>query len=332
MTAHNTLLDVCELRVQFSDRRGRPIRAVDGVDLEILPGETVGLVGESGSGKSTLGNAILGLVPPAGGRIRFGGRDITYASPRHRRALAEHLQVVFQDPYSSLNPSRSIGATVAEPLRGRGLSRAAAMARAVAVLEQVGLPGDAATRYPGQFSGGQRQRIAIARALVLKPELVICDEPTSALDLSVQAQVLNLLLELQEQLGLAYLFISHDIDVISHLAHRVAVMYHGRIVEHGPVERVIETPEHPYTRALLSATPARHGQQLVATRPAGQVSLSAPGQGCPFVDRCPDRVGVCASVPPPLVALDGDGQRSGAVACHLASTSPVAGTGLSAAS
>ena len=253
------LLDVRDLSVDFPARSGlgrRRVRAVRGVDLHIEVGETLGLVGESGSGKSTIGNAVLGLVPPAAGRIMLHGKEITRVPAAARRALATRIQVVFQDPYGSLNPSRTIGSTLAEPVRvHRGLSRANAAPLVTAALERVGLPVAAAGRYPAQFSGGQRQRIAIARALILEPELVICDEPTSALDLSVQAQILNLLLELQRDLGLAYLFISHDIDVVRHLAHRVVVLRDGEVVEHGPVGRVTTNPRHPYTQALLDAVP-----------------------------------------------------------------------------
>jgi ABC-type glutathione transport system ATPase component len=256
MAQEQPLLDVEELRVRFPGAKARSLVAVDGVSLRLGRGETLGLVGESGSGKSTLGNAILGLVPVAEGRIRFQGEDITHAPAKRRRALGAHLQVVFQDPYGSLNPSRTIGHTIASPLRVRHrFNRREAAEHVAAALGRVGLGADAMDRYPDEFSGGQRQRIAIARALVLQPELVICDEPTSALDLSVQAQILNLLLDLQEQLGLSYLFISHDIDVVRHVSHRVAVLRRGRIVEQGAVRQVTEQPEHEYTRALLAAVP-----------------------------------------------------------------------------
>lgn len=253
------ILEVRDLRVQFDGRRrgDQPVLAVNDVSLHVDDGETLGLVGESGSGKSTIGNAVLGLVRPARGSVLFRGLDITAATPKHRRALGQQLQVIFQDPYSSLNPSRTIGSTLAEPLRVvRRMARRDAAGQVQRVLAQVGMAPETFHRYPREFSGGQRQRLAIARALVLGPKLVICDEPTSALDLSVQAQILNLLLDLQRQLGLSYLFISHDIDVVRHMSHRVAVLYRGSVVEQGPTEGVTRAPGHEYTRALVAAVPA----------------------------------------------------------------------------
>ncbi|WP_431878722.1 ATP-binding cassette domain-containing protein [Amycolatopsis sacchari] len=269
------LLDVADLRVRFAmpGRHGRTLSAVDGVSLRISRGETLGLVGESGSGKSTLGNAILGRVPVAEGHIVLDGEDITRLSGKRRRPLARRLQVVIQDPYNSLNPARTVGQTLAEPLRfGERLTRAEILAKVADTLRRVGLAPDAAHRYPTQFSGGQRQRIAIARALVLEPELVVCDEPTSALDLSVQAQILNLLLDLQHQFGLSYLFITHDIDVVRHVSHRVAVMYRGRIVEQGDVEQVTSHPSDPYTRALLTAAPVPDPREQARRRVARAAS------------------------------------------------------------
>ncbi|PZF82409.1 ATP-binding cassette domain-containing protein [Jiangella anatolica] len=252
------ILEVRDLRVQFEGRRrgDRPVLAVDDVSLHVDDGETLGLVGESGSGKSTIGNAVLGLVRPTRGQVLFRGADITSVTSGQRRALGQQLQVIFQDPYSSLNPSRTIGSTLAEPLRiVRRASRRDAAAQVEHVLAQVGMATDTFHRFPREFSGGQRQRIAIARALVLGPKLIICDEPTSALDLSVQAQILNLLLDLQRRLGLSYLFVSHDIDVIRHMSHRVAVLSKGSIVEQGPTDEVTGSPSHAYTRALLAAVP-----------------------------------------------------------------------------
>jgi ABC-type glutathione transport system ATPase component len=225
------LLEVRGLRVGYRPRH--PV--VDGVDLVVRRGETLGLLGGSGSGKSTIGHAIVGLVRPSAGRILFRGEDITHATARRRRELGTCLQIVFQDPHGSLNPSRTVGSTLAEPLRAvRRLPRRTASARVAAVLEQVGMSPAAAGRYPGAFSGGQLQRIAIARALVLEPDLVVCDEPTSALDLSVQAQILNLLLDLQQRLGLSYLFISHDLDVVRFACHRTVLLRDGRIVAQEP--------------------------------------------------------------------------------------------------
>ena len=250
------LLGISDLHVDFPQRKADVFRALKGVSFDVRAGETVGLVGESGSGKTTIGRVILGLVPATSGRVTFDGEDITHASRRRRRDLAREIQVVFQDPYGSLNPTRTIGDTLAEPLlMDRALSRAERDARISDVLARVGMPTDAATRYPAQFSGGQRQRIAIARAVIARPRLVVCDEPVSALDLSVQAQVLNLLSELQKSMGLSLLFISHDLTVVRHVSHRTVVLYKGEIVEHGDSQAIHEAPRHTYTRALLSAAP-----------------------------------------------------------------------------
>jgi ABC-type oligopeptide transport system ATPase subunit len=249
------LLEVRGLRVDYGRGRRRTT-AVDGVDLDIAAGETLALVGESGSGKTTVGNAVLGVVPVAAGTVRFDGEDIAHATPRRRRELTSEIQVVFQDPYGSLNSMRTIRQTLVEPLIAhRRADAGSARTQVEAALHSVGLDPDAADRYPGEFSGGQRQRIAVARALMLRPRLIVCDEPTSALDLSVQAQVLNLLKGLQRDLGIGYLFITHDLAIIRHVAHRVAVLFRGKVVESGPVDRVCDAPEHPYTRSLLAAAP-----------------------------------------------------------------------------
>lgn len=249
------MLDVRDLTVRYTRGR-RVVSALQDVSVTVGVGETLGVVGESGSGKSTLGRAILGLAPVHSGTITFAGEDITHAGERRRRDLSKDLQVVFQDPYSSLNPTRTIGQTLAETLRVHGKLAAPEVDRRVAsMLERVGLSADAAQRYPGRFSGGQRQRIAIARALMAQPRLVICDEPVSALDLSVQAQVVNLLRDLQTELGLSYLFIAHDLDIVRHLSDRIAVVYRGRIVEQGAADSVYDSPETDYTRALLDAVP-----------------------------------------------------------------------------
>jgi len=309
-------LDVRDLTVEFRrHRRTPPLRAVDGVSLRIDAGETLGLVGESGSGKSTLGRAILGLTPTASGSVHFDGKDITHAGPRERRALSSRMQVVFQDPYSSLNPTRSIGRTLAEPLLvHRKLSRTETDTQVRSMLDLVGMPGDTADRYPSQFSGGQRQRIAIARALMLSPDLVICDEPVSALDLSIQAQVMNLLGELQRELRLSYLFIAHDLAVVRHLSHRVMVLYRGQVMETGPATHVYTHAAHPNTPALQAAAPVPDPQQQHARRAARTAtSLQPPNPtGCPFAHRCPHTVDLCRTERPALRPTDGDAS----VACH----------------
>ncbi|MFF0700005.1 ATP-binding cassette domain-containing protein [Streptomyces tendae] len=251
------LLDVENLVVEYQARgfRTKPFRALHGVTLDILPGECVGLVGESGSGKTTLGRAVLGLAPVTGGTIRYLGRDIGHLPRKERRALSSDVQVVFQDPYSSLNPAMTIGQILTEPLTVRKTPKEQAFQRVRELLDMVHLPGDAADRLPREFSGGQRQRIAIARSLALKPRLIVCDEPVSALDLSTQAHVLALLRDIQGTTGVAYLFISHDLAVVRHLSHRVAVMYRGEIVEWGDGDQVTSRPEHPYTRRLFLAAP-----------------------------------------------------------------------------
>ena len=259
MAPARPLLSVDNLRVDFPQGRGKVFQALKGVSLHIQPGETVGLVGESGSGKTTIGKVILGQTPASAGKVMFDGEDITHAPRSRRRALGRDIQVVFQDPYGSLNPARTIGDTLAEPLLATGSrDKAEIQARVADILQRVGMPVDTASRYPGQFSGGQRQRIAIARAVVAKPRLVVCDEPVSALDLSVQAQVLNLLNELQRSMGLSLLFISHDLTVVRHVSHRTVVLYQGEIVEQGDAAQVHDAPQHPYTQALLAASPVPH--------------------------------------------------------------------------
>ena len=254
--SEHPMLEIADLSVVYKQSRRRHFQALKGVSLTISPGETVVLVGESGSGKSTIGRAVLGQTPVASGTIRFDGEDITHAGRKRRQQLGRELQVVFQDPYSSLNPARSIGQTLAEPLTtDRSLSREDVRGRIADILRQVGMPEDTAERYPGQFSGGQRQRIAIARAVIGRPRLVVCDEPVSALDLSVQAQVLNLLNELQETMGLSMLFISHDLTVVKHVSHRTVVLYRGEIVEEGNAVEVNDVPQHPYTQRLVEASP-----------------------------------------------------------------------------
>jgi len=252
-----SLLEIDDLRVAFPGRglRAKPVEVLHGVSIDVAEGETVGLVGESGSGKTTIGRAVLGLVKPSGGHIRFGGQDIGGVQGRARRALARDIQVVFQDPYTSLNPSLTVGDILAEPLIVQGATAKDARARVRLLLDQVGLPSDSVDRMPREFSGGQRQRVAIARALAPRPTLIVCDEPVSALDLSTQARVMDLFIEIQRETGVAYLFISHDLSVIRHISHRVAVLYRGDLVETGDAPTVTSAPAHPYTQKLLLAAP-----------------------------------------------------------------------------
>jgi ABC-type glutathione transport system ATPase component len=253
----NSILDVSGLCVTYPGRgfRAKPTEVVHSVSLSIASGETLGIVGESGSGKTTIGRAILGLVRPSAGTIAFDGKDITHANPRERRRIARDLQAVFQDPYTSLNPSMTVGEILSEPLIAQGGSPRDARARVAALLDQVGLPRDASARLPREFSGGQRQRVAIARALAPEPKLIVCDEPVSALDLSTQALVLDLLIDIQRRTGVAYLFVSHDLTVVRHISHRVSVVYKGDIVESGNAAAITSDPEHPYTQRLLLASP-----------------------------------------------------------------------------
>ena len=306
----SALLEIRGLTATY--RRARhSITALDGVDLDIAAGETLSVVGESGSGKTTLGNAVLGLVPPTAGAITFAGQDITASRPR---SLTRDIQVVFQDPYGSLNPGRTIGQTLEEPLLAhRTLSRTQRRAEVAAALERVGLADGAASQYPARFSGGQLQRIAIARALMLSPRLVVCDEAVSALDLSIQAQILNLLRRLQRELGLSYLFISHDLAVVRHISDRVAVLYRGKLMETGPAAHVCNHPDHPYTQALLAAAPVPDPAEQRRRRQAdvSAVDVAVPSDaGCPFRNRCPHAIDRCAE-PLPVHSTGG-----GSVACH----------------
>lgn len=252
-----SLLSVGNLVVEYASGRFRqpPARVIEDVSFTIARGETLALVGESGSGKTTIGKALLGLAPIAGGHVMLGGTDITHVHGRARRALAADIQVVFQNPYGSLNPSLTVGRALAEPLLVAGIAKTEVHARIADLLQRVGLPRDAASRYPAQFSGGQRQRVAIARAVARQPKLVVCDEPTSALDVTTQAAVLGLLSELQHVLGCSYLFITHDLAVVREFATRTMVLQHGRIVEEGPSREVCDKPRHDYTRKLVAAAP-----------------------------------------------------------------------------
>lgn len=295
------------------------VKAVDGVDFNIREGETLGLVGESGCGKSTVARAVLRLYEPTAGQVRFRGEDIARLDGEPLRQMRRRMQMVFQDPQACLNPRMTVASIVGEPLLEHGLGKGPAIApRVDALLESVGLEPDFANRYPHEFSGGQRQRIGVARALALEPEFVICDEPIAALDVSIQAQVVNLLEELQDRLGLTYLFISHDLGMVRHIADRVAVMYLGKIVELAPSDRLYQEPLHPYTRALMSAAPV-HDPELEAQRERiilrGDVpSPSDPPPGCPFHTRCPMAQAECSTRAPEWRELRPDHR----VACHLA--------------
>jgi oligopeptide/dipeptide ABC transporter ATP-binding protein len=298
-------------------RRPTPVlRAVNSVDLSIARGETLGLIGESGCGKSTLGRLLLRLHEPTSGTIRYDGRDITTLGEDALRALRPRMQIIFQDPYASLNPRRTVREIVGLPLvLHAGLPRVEIEARVAAMLDRVGLARAHLDRYPHQFSGGQRQRIGIARALILKPDFVVCDEPVSALDVSVQAQVLGLLRELRAEMGLTLLFVSHDLAVVAHLAHRIAVMYLGAIVEEGPRDAVTRSPAHPYTRALLAAVPRLDQPGVARKRHVGGELPSplAPPPGCAFHPRCPEAGPRCAREAPRLAPVVA-GHRA---ACHL---------------
>jgi oligopeptide transport system ATP-binding protein len=316
------LLQVNNLTVRFPIKGGifrreiGAVRAVNDVSFKISKGETLGIVGESGCGKTTLGRAVVRLYEPHEGSIYFRGQDITHLSPQTLRATRKHIQMIFQDPYTSLNPRLPIGAILDEPLRlNTDLSPAARIDRVSELLQLVGLRPEVVRRYPHEFSGGQRQRVGIARAIALNPDLIVADEAVSALDVSIQAQVLNLLIDLQKKLGLAYMFVAHNLEVVRYMSDRIAVMYLGRIVESGPTAAVYAAPQHPYTRALIAASPAAHPKNRRTVQPlAGDVPSPAhPPPGCAFHPRCPFASEVCRTVVPALKEIG-----SVTVACHHA--------------
>ncbi len=316
----NPLLEVIDLKTWFPIKRGLfsigagNVRAVDGVSFTINRNETLGLVGESGCGKTTLGRTLLQLEKASGGEILFNGVSIPSLGRREMNRLRRHIQVIFQDPLSSLNPRMNVMDIVTEGLVQFGMIEGSRQEHAARLLQEVGLGRDAIHRWPHEFSGGQRQRISIARALSLKPDLIICDEAVSALDVSVQAQVINLLLKLQESHRLSYLFISHDVSVVSNIADRVAVMYLGQIVEIGNAADIIGNPMHPYTRVLIAAVPVAGGKRIDAHIVRGEApSPASPPEGCRFHPRCPEVMAHCKQMPPPVTTLE-NGRM---VMCHL---------------
>jgi len=320
------LLDVEDLKMHFPVHGGVLYRqiatvfAVDGVSFTVEPGKTLGLVGESGCGKSTIGRALLRLYEPTAGRVSFEDQDITHLRGSNLRDLRLDMQMIFQDPFESLNPRHTIGSILEEPFVIHKLGTPAERRQEVLkLLERVGMPADSIHKYPHEFSGGQRQRIGIARTIALKPKLIICDEPVSALDVSIQSQILNLLLELQQEMGMAYLFIAHDLSVIKHVSDQIAVMYLGRIVEIADTESLYANPMHPYTQALISSIPVPDPRQRKDFVPLqGEVpSPMNPPPHCHFVERCPHAKDICSTQTPVLSSINGsdDGHR---VACHFA--------------
>lgn len=326
MTGEN-LLEVRGLKVHFPIKGGVLLRAkeankaVDGVDLSIAPGETLGLVGESGCGKSTLGKAVVRLLSPTDGRIVFDGTDVTRLSRRAMKPIRRDVQMIFQDPAESLNSRHTVGSLIAEAFEIHRIGDAQWRRRRTGeMLEQVGLPAAAADRYPFEFSGGQRQRIGIARAIALEPKLVICDEPVSALDVSIQSQILNLLLDLQERMGLSYLFIAHDLAVVKHISDRIAIMYLGQLMETGGADDIYLDPRHPYTRALIAAIPEPDPSRRNRPKMVLQGDVPSPinpPPGCVFHTRCPYVQDRCRAEKPVLRDLIASDSSTRQVACHF---------------
>jgi peptide/nickel transport system ATP-binding protein/oligopeptide transport system ATP-binding protein len=315
----STILEIRDLSKTYPAPNGAGVRALDRVNLSLREGEVLGIVGESGCGKSTLGRALLRLIEPSGGQVLFEGDDLVTLGARELKRRRRDLQIIFQDPFGSLNPRHRVGDIVREPLDVHRVGdRRSRSERVRELIEMVGLPPDAVSRYPHEFSGGQRQRISIARALALNPKLIVADEPVSALDVSIQSQVINLIVELRERFGLSMLFISHDLSVIRHVSDRIAVMYLGRIVEIGEAGDLMEKPLHPYTRALLSAIPrpSAEGRRKRTVLKGELPDPANPPSGCAFRTRCPHAMPICAAEVPALaMRQDEDVRRE--TACHL---------------
>lgn len=326
MSATDPLLSVKDLHMHFPVKGGvfltakAQCRAVDGVSLDIMPGETLGLVGESGCGKSTLGKCIVRLLQPTSGEVHYGGHDLATLSRRQLKPLRREIQMIFQDPADSLNSRHTVRGILEEPFIIQKIGDAAARRKRIEeLLNIVGLPMSAADRFPFEFSGGQRQRIGIARAIALNPQLIICDEPVSALDVSIQSQILNLMLDLQGQFKLSYLFIAHDLAVVKHISDRIAVMYLGRVVEVADADAIYHSPLHPYTRALISAIPVpdpvRKRERVVLS---GDVpSPINPPSGCPFHTRCPQVQDICRTEVPKLRTVESNEPSPHSVSCHF---------------